>query len=373
MVVHIQSEKIWDLEASTRADGGLPLNTDLRGEIHPTGLMRYKGWWYCAFKESPLRRMRLIRSRDGRKWESVRLFAWADATVFEAKFSVTADGAFMINTYVRHGDKLVATHAASGRWTASVTWLSHDGVNWSDVYACPTGFSERNFVRWSVTWFRGAGYSIARPKGDLYKTLDGKNWALYHAGVYSSWQPPAVAEDGRTSFDPLDIRQQPGAAPREPHEAELAFDPTDGMACALTRIHPVFAAMGTAPAPDYADWNWKPALVDWDGDGQLAPAHEKLGVQIGGPVLKYLSNGVLLAAGRADASTPGHPRGRLTLFIVDRQRAILKRWGDFDGYSHYPGIVEHEGELWITCGKQQRADPFAVYLLRTPLPGRSFD
>ena len=103
-------------------------------------------------------------------------------------------------------------------------------------------------------------------------------------------------------------------------------------------------------------------------DGKLGPACEKLGVQMGGPWIKYLSNGLLLAAGRADASTPGNPKGRLTLFLVDRDNAILQRWGDFDGWSHYPGIVEHEGELWITCGRQQMRDPFEVYLLRVPRP-----
>lgn len=364
----IHATKIWDLESSSQADGGLPTETDLRGEIHPTGLLRYKGWWYCGLKESPLRRMRLVRSRDGEEWESVRLFTWRDATVFEGKFSVTPDGAFMINTYVRHRDQSASRNAdASGRWTASVNWLSHDGVNWC-LHACPTGFNERNFVRWSVTWFRGAGYSIARPKGDLYKTLDGKNWALHQPDIYASWQAPAVSGELAQAHDPLDIRQRRGEAPQQPHEAELAFDPADGTACAIARTHPVFAILGTAAAPDYGEWQWRAPLVDWDGDGELLPARDKLGVQMGGPALKYLSNGVLLAAGRADASTPGRPRGRLTLFVVDRHRAVLKRWGDFDGWSHYPGIAEHEGELWITCGKQQKADPFAVYLLRVPVP-----
>ncbi len=84
--------------------------------------------------------------------------------------------------------------------------------------------------------------------------------------------------------------------------------------------------------------------------------------------MQYLSNGLLLAAGRADASTSGNPKGRLTLFLVNRDRAILQRWGNFDGYSHYPGIVEHENHLWITCGLQQHRDPFAVYLLKVPVP-----
>lgn len=363
------AKKIWDLEASQEADGGLPIETDLRGEIHPVGLMRYKGWWYCSHKEQPLRRMRLIRSRDGENWESVRLFTWKDATVFEGKFSETAEGALMINTYVRHRDHIDGPKRfGPGYWTASVTWLSDDGVNWSQAYACPTGFSERNFVRWSVTWFRGAGYSIARPKGDLYKTLDGKSWAIYQSDIYKSWTPPAP-DEGRPTFDPLDNRQKLGTAPREPHEADLAFDPEDGTACAVARVHPIFALIGKASAPDYKDWTWREARLDWEGDGRLIPAHEKLGVQIGGPVVKYLSNGVLLVAARFDASTPGNSKGLLGLFILDRDQGILKRWMHFEDFGRqYPGVAEHEGELWVTTGRPTKEAPFEVYLLKLPLP-----
>ena len=45
--VPIIARKIWDLEDTRKADGGLPECADLRGEIHP-GLIRYKGYWYCG-------------------------------------------------------------------------------------------------------------------------------------------------------------------------------------------------------------------------------------------------------------------------------------------------------------------------------------
>lgn len=363
----IEARKIWDLEDTRRVDPSLSPDQDLRGEIHPD-LIRYKGHWYCGLKESPLRRARLIRSPDGEQWESVRVFEWGDGgLVGDPKFSVTADGALMITTHAK--DPRRTLPGGSGpTWTASVTWLSHDGVDWGHVHACPTGFAGRSVVRYSTTWFRGAGYSISSTSGNLFKTLDGKNWRLIREDVYSSWVPPDEIEFSRFEVDPNDVQQQGREPPRRPNEAALAFDPHDGTACAIVRNHPLYALIGVAAAPYYTDWTWQAARVDWDGDGTLLPANQKLGVQMGGPVIKYLSNGLLLAAGRADATTPGHPKGRLTLFIVDRDNAILKRWGDFDGYSHYPGVVEHEGRLWITCGKQQKADPFAVYLLKVPLP-----
>ncbi len=117
----------------------------------------------------------MIRSRDGRQWESVHLFTWQDATVFEGKVTITSEGAFMINSYIRCYAIITSTKAdARKSGTASVSWLSHDGLK-GERYACPTGYSERNLVRWSTIWFRGAGYSIARPRGELWVTTG--RWA----------------------------------------------------------------------------------------------------------------------------------------------------------------------------------------------------
>lgn len=363
--VPITAHKIWDLDRTRAADGGLPAGEDLRGEIHPD-LIRYKGYWYCGLKESPLRRMRLIRSADGEQWESVKVFTWADGcAVGDCKFSITADGALMITSWAKNPRPRPGTTSNSPTWVASITWLSDDGVNWGRAHACPSGFRA---VRYSTTWFHGIGYCICAASGKLYRTLDGKHWDVHADDIYTTWSAPEASEELMRSVDPNDINQREREAPRRPNEAALAFDDQDGSACAIVRTHPFYAIIGTASAPHYNEWTWKPTRVDWNADGKLLPAREKLGVQLGGPWLQYLSNGVLLAAGRADASTPGHPKGRLTLFRVDRENAVLQRWGDFDGWSHYPGIVEHEGELWITCGKQQKFDPFEVYLLKVPMP-----
>lgn len=364
--VPIDARRIWDMAGVLSADGPFPgEEPDLRGEIHPD-LIRYKGAWYCGLKEGNqpggLGRMRIIRSLDGQTWESVRVFQWSDRAMGDAKFSVTGEGALMLSTFMaplQSGEKSPVYHA-------SVTWLTDDGVNWGQAYACPAGV---NRILYSPTWHRGVGYCIAYGDGGtLFRTLDGKCWEPVVNNMFASWRPPEVSEALLRSVDVHDIHQQGGMAPREPNEAALAFDPTDGRAIAIARTHPFFAILGTAPGPDYTDWTWRATDVDWDGDGQRQPSSIMLGVQMGGPLLKYLSNGLLLAAGRADASTPGRPRGRLTLFIVDTEAGSLRRWGDFDGYSHYPGIVEHEGQLWITCGRQQGFDPFEVYLLKVPMP-----
>ena len=383
--VPITARKMWDANDVRAADGPFPGGEpDLRGEIHPD-LIRYKGYWYCGLKEghgaqqdsTPLRRARIIRSADGENWESVKVLHHPAGLVSDLKFSITGEGALMAATNIQNPSAGKApVHPAYPHlgpirlW--SVSWLTQDGLDWGTMYACPTGI---NACRYSVSWYQGVGYSLAgggrNPFGTLYRTGDGKNWHVMAQNVFAPWYAMRTDSAGHGSErDPNDYTQARREPACIPTEGALAFDETDGTACAIVRTHPVFAILGTASPPYYDNWTWRETTVDWNADDHPAPACEKLGVQMGGPVLKYLSNGLLLAAGRADASTPGKPKGRLTLFLVDRDKGILQRWGDFDGWSHYPGIVEHEGELWISCGRQQGSDPFEVYLLRVPIPQR---
>lgn len=406
-IVRYQAKKIWDIDNIIQSDGALPPGWLSPGdEIHPD-LIRYKGYWYCGLKEGPPalrhpRWARIIRSADGEQWESVKRIDWAGGHVADLKFSVTGDGMLMVHTMVCDmsipqgavipQDPDRPEHGLIKRM--SVTWLTRDGLDWGSMYACPTGY---NTTRYDVTWFRGMGYSLAYSykdtRGTLYRTGDGKSWRALMNNVYGGWSAPKLAEsdlpvdDQRLKYVAWENNQQRrgvdvnnlaledrrgGFAFTPPSEAALAFEP-DGTAVALVRAHPVFAILGTAPAPFYDQWTWRATRVDWNNDGKLRPAGELLGVQMGGPILRRLSDGRLIAAGRADSSTATEGLGRLTLFEVDVANAILKRFGDFDGYSHYPGVVEHEGELWITCGKQQRQDAFGVYLLKAGVPGAICD
>ncbi len=398
----IKSRKIWDLNSIEKADGALPDGPAPGGEIHPD-LIRYKGYWYCGLKEGAHgvsdypSRARVIRSKDAIHWESVRRVEWAGGHVSDLKFSVTGDGMLMMNTIVSDmqagGDNqppLESERPCRGPVRRmSVTWLSEDGVHWGGVHACPTGF---HTIRYIVAWRRGMcysiGYGIKDEKGTLYRTADGRMWHVMANDIYDSWSCPELsaadmpADDQRLKYaalegrrrkvgvDPNDITQADGPggfAAKSPSEAALEFLP-DGTAVAVARAHPVFAILGVAKPPCYDKWTWRATQVDWNGDGNLRPAGELLGVQMGGPVIRRLSDGRLLAAGRADASTENEGFGRLTVFEVDVDNAVLKRLASFDGCSHYPGVMEHEGKLWISCGRQQRAESFGVYLLQTKMP-----
>lgn len=139
------------------------------------------------------------------------------------------------------------------------------------------------------------------------------------------------------------------------------------------RAKDVYAIIGTA-APPYTDWLWQNArAVVGEGkawkkvreDGQNKwrqvkepsprPAAELLGSQMGGPKLRRLSDGRFLVAGRSDATSSYELQpqslSRLDVFELHPKEGILTRLARLDGFGHYPGVVEHAGQIWISCGR----------------------
>lgn len=376
----IEQDTIWDLSCISDRD---------HARLEFPDLIRFKGNWYCAFREADLHnghpsgRVRLLRSTDGIRWTTAMVFDWDDADVRDPKLSVTSEGLLMVNTSIVFGtfqmaeqperykpkpgavpDEVAAEmdftkpvfvpHASPG-WKPepieaegvrrhSVTWLSTDGLNWSGAHACPSGI---NTWRWAVTWHGGMGYSVAyENKGLLFRTRDGKNWRLLKDDLF----PDEEGERG--------------------NEASLAFT-DDGTALCLLRCHPFFALLGKGQSPHYQDWQWhRLSLNPLSEAGNLCPAEEKLGVQMGGPKLLRLNDGRFVAAGRTDA---GGVRGeetetagpaRIGVFELDPDKAVLNEWAEIDAAS-YPGVVEHDGTLWMSYG---RIGASQIFIGRMKLP-----
>ncbi len=369
-MLKITSQTIWDLHR---------LNDPETMRMELTHLARHKGYWYCGFHEGVLHwnhpggRARIIRSADGVQWESVLLLKWSGGDVREPRLSVTAEGRLLINTSVFYvSDKprprphalagksdippetalrfansyfqleepgtVTYRHEESQAARQSMNWISCDGVNWESAFACPTGL---NTWRWDVTWYNGMGYSIGYSSQwgpdrncTLYRTRDGKNWRILKENFY----PDGKGSEGGLSFG------------------------KDGTAYCLLRKSGERAVLGIGTGPYYQDWKWKSLSVDWNGDGQAAPAAEVFRVDVGGPLLLHLSDGRLLAAGRALG--PGQDDGRVGLFWVDTESGTLTRFAEIDGTS-YPGVVEHEGQLWVTS---VRDDIHGILLGKVDIP-----
>jgi hypothetical protein len=281
-----------------------------------TDLVRFNDCFYCAFREGESHVsddgvLRLIRSHDGKDWEPVAVMAWQEGDVRDAKLSITARGELMLNGAVRF------LKAADGRQHQSVTWLSTDGLNWSDPYACPSGLGT---WRWSVTWHEGYGYSFAYSgkdvNGCLYRTADGKTWQVWRDEVY----PQVEAY---------------------PNEASLVFSKDGTAYCLLRRDEGSGSALLGAATEPYQDWQW-----------------QDLGVQIGGPKMIQLRDGRFLAAVRLyDGQV------RTSLCWVDpaasriEEALALPSGGD----TSYAGMVEHEGVVWVSYYSSHE-DKTAIYL-----------
>lgn len=363
-----KSKVIWDLSRVSDRD-------ETRMEL--TSLIRFKGHWYCAFREAdshwnhPSGRGRVIRSTDGEAWNSVLVLEWEGGDVREPKLSITPEGRLMINTVIyfvsreprpieeKLSQRLDAPKEAvparkayfqldyigttlnvplnddeAGTTQQNVTWFSGDGLNWESATADPNGV---NTWRWDTCWHNGMAYSVGQwgkdIHGTLYRSRDGKSWRALK---------PNFCPDGKCN------------------EGAVAFDPS-GQACCLLRSGAEKVVLGVGAAPYYLDWKWKSLEIDWLGDGNFRLASEVLKVSLGGPVLRALKDGRIVAAGRGLG--PGQDDGRIALFWLDAQRGRLTRFAELEGTS-YPGVWEHEGELWVSSA---RSDVKEIWLAKIPI------
>ncbi|HBE42166.1 MAG TPA: hypothetical protein DDW27_13335 [Bacteroidales bacterium] len=302
-------QKIWDESLS-----GLPYNAF-------TDLIRFNDCWYCTFREGEVHEwsdaggIRILKSKDGNVWKSVALLRWNEGDLRDPKFSITAEGQLMVNSAVIFKPPETPLYFKIN----SLVWLSPDGENWSSSYSCRTGI---NSWRWSVTWNKGLGFSLAYhgkdSKGTLYMTTDGKTWEVLAENIFPCGKG---------------------------NEASIDFGENDKAYCLLRDGPGGMAHIGVAKPP-YNDWKWT-----------------DLGMYAGGPEIKRLKDGRLLAVVRLhegglppSATMPGLSSnlggGRTSLCWIDPNKGLMKEFltlpsGGHGGHS-YAGIVEYEGMIWIS-------------------------
>lgn len=271
---------------------------DAGGHNAFTGLVQFRGRWFCVFREgkshvSPDGAIRVITSCDGAQWRPVALITAPGADLRDPKLTVSPDHRLMLSA-------ASVVHQPAGTALHTVAWTSANGADWSQ----PREIGEANFWLWRITWFRkmayGVGYSTAgQPSIRLYQSPDG------------------------VQFDPLvpNLYDQ-----GEPNETSLLFA-KDSSALCLLRRDAGNALLG-ASRPPYRDWTWK-----------------DLGKKLGGPHMLRLPDGRIVAAGRLhdDKVRTGlcwldPAAGTLTEFLA------LPSGGD----TSYPGLVFSKGVLWVS-------------------------
>ncbi|QEP42802.1 exo-alpha-sialidase [Ectothiorhodospiraceae bacterium BW-2] len=284
-----------------------------------TDLIRFKHQWYCCFREGGEHvcnhgKLRLLRSDDFKKWQSIALLSDSRGDLRDPKLSVTHHDELMLNGVIRFIEPV------DGEGMQSLSWLSTDGVNWSGSFSCATGLGS---WRWSTTWQQNYGYSVAYSGKDshgcLYRTEDGKSWQI----VKEHFFPEADIYSNETSLLFLNDQRVLCLLRRD------SRDPDETVAC-----------LGEA-SPPYTTWQW-----------------QKLDRRIGGPKMIQLKSGELIAVIRLYDE-----RVRTSVCQIDSgtghviELLALPSGGDCS----YAGVVEYQQQLYISYYSSHEEDKSAIY------------
>lgn len=285
-----------------------------------TDLVRFKGRWYCVFREgkghvSPDGALRVITSKDAKQWTSAALLKSDRSDLRDAKITVTPDGRLMLSG-------AEAMHPPSPYRHQSLTWFSEDGRKWSRRHEV----GDRDFWLWRTTWHKGRAYGFG------YGTRNDNRWIR----LYTSRDGMKFDTLVKSAFDK-----------GYPNETSMVFLPDDTCYCLLRRDgRPATAQLGIA-RPPYTKWTWK-----------------DLGVRIGGPHMIRLPDGRFLAAVRRyDGGA------RTALHWLDPKKAKLTELLKLPsrGDTSYAGLVWHHGLLWISYYSSHERKT-SIYLARVRFP-----
>ncbi|MBP6603899.1 MAG: exo-alpha-sialidase [Verrucomicrobiales bacterium] len=322
-----------------------------------TDLVRFRDRWFCCFREGLEHagddgKVRVLQSDDGLEWTSAALIEEAGVDLRDPKFSVKPDGQLMIvagGTVWRDDSE---TPLQKSKHTRAI--FSDDGLVWS----APQKIFEEDHWLWRIDWHEGKAYGIAYP----YKRAAHPDPKIAEAaeadgpvptGPYD-WKPKLVTSTDGLHWEVVTHLDIPG----RPNEATVRVR-RDGEMIALVRRErgTYFGWIGVSQSP-YKEWTW----------------HETEH-RLGGPNFIVLPDDSLIAAGRKYRDPFSTVVASMDREHYDVQ-LILPSGGSDTGY---PGMVWHEGELWVSYysshedkegnppPNRHTALPTAIYIARVKL------
>jgi len=302
-----------------------------------TSMIYSKGKFYCTFRESSVGHIpgkktgegdgeiRVISSLNGEHWESVALVKNKGFDLRDSKISEMPDGRLMLTI----GGSIYVDGILK-ELVPQVSFSNADGMFFSEpqpVNIDPLIKTTRDWL-WRVTWFNGIGYGLVYSAFEnepwqlsLLKTTDGINYHLLE------------------KFDMGD---------KKPNEATVRFLKNGEMKIFL-RCESANAQLGSSKPP-YTSWQWT-----------------DLGCSAGGPDMIVLPDDNIIFAHRnykEHVST--------VISILDDKKQLMPVLSlPSAGDTSYPGLVIHDGFLWISYYSQHEETPTAItsiYLAKFPLP-----
>lgn len=290
-----------------------------------TDLIRFKGNFYCVFREASEHyntkglangKIRVIKSKDGNKWESFALLEKDGFDLRDPNLSVTPDNRLML--------LMGAAKYNEGRILSRdshVSFLDNSKQQFSIPapvkYSSDVDASMDNPIMkwlWRAVWHNKKAYGVIYEEFDK----DGQPLANNRLSLVSS--PDGINYSLVNSF----------AIPGKTDETSLRFMP-DGELYILIRME--------NPAPNQNGILAKSAYPykDW----QIV----NTGVKIGGPDLIFYDKGAILFGTRTYSSKEMHT----ALFSNDAE-GKFKQLIEFpsSGDGSYPGMVIYNGTLYMS-------------------------
>jgi hypothetical protein len=296
-----------------------------------TDLIRYKNLWFCCFREGKGHvggdgTVRILISSTGDNWVDYAEIKEPGVDLRDPKFEVMPDGKQL---YVVMGGSIYEGNTLVGRRPRYST--SQDGKVWTPPQKL---LSEGDWL-WRVTAHPsqgklfGVSYNMAPVNGGV------KAEAEWSAKMYSSvdgsvWQLESILN-----------------VPGQPNEATVRFL-KDGRAMVLVRRESEdrMGMVGVSEAP-HRQWSWT-----------------KLNAPLGGPNFIELPDGTLIAGSRGFGATPGP---HMVLFkLTDKGWSPLLELTSA-GDCSYPGLVWHDGTLWVSYYSSHEGGKSAIYLAKVRL------
>ena len=323
-----------------------------------TDLTRFKGKWYCTFRESDEHvggiqgMIRVIVSTDGEKWESTGLFATGTIDMRDPKICVTNDNRLMlrIGAWIDVGGEI--------RVKNSQVSFSDDGISWTPLqvmqFNCPGTPVTLGHKLWRVIWHKGKAYGestlnkgVGPARGSmLVSSTDGINW------------------DQITRLDMPDASYGPVV----PTETTIRILHDETMV-ALVRQ----AMIGTSKPP-YKKWDWHETPLALDHPPSVPHV-----CTLGGPNFIELPDGSLWGSSRRYHRTDGFrkPTILFEMTYTNLERKLTLPSGSSPDYedSSYAGMVWNPDDnlLWMTyyssheCNKQSPGPKIYLVKIRVPL------
>ncbi len=265
-----------------------------------TDLARFRGKWFCAFREAGSHagsrgKVRILESEDGRKWRPAALLPQGEVDLRDPKLSVTPWKSLML---------LMGGTPTAGRpgERQPLVAFSTDGRAWSR----PQRVLSPGDWLWRVSWHRGSAFGVS------YRVESSRGWTI---SLYETADGLAYRRVCK-----LDV-------PGKPNEATIRFNP-DGRALALVRRDGGDGSgwIGSS-VPPYTRWRWRSA-----------------GRRVGGPNFLAVPGVGTWAAFRD--YRPGGPATVIARMGPGSLRPLLTL--PSGGDCGYPGLAWHAGMLWVS-------------------------